>query len=464
MDIGFRKSLLRRDVIALAFGAMIGWSWVLLTGEWILRAGAMGAAVAFLVGSVVVLLISLTYAELAAAMPKAGGEHVYALRALGYGPAFVASWAILMAYVTVCVFESAALPTALEYLFPDFRLLYLWSVQGEDVYLSMVLVGVAGSCLMTFINYIGIRFAAFLQTLVTLSFFLVGVSFIFGVFTYESSFDGPLFVEGGVGVLGVLVMVPALLVGFDVIPQSAEEIKLEPALIGKLLVWSVFLAGLWYVGITLAVAWALDSSTLVTTNMATGDAMAEVWGSQVMGNIMLVAGIGGILTSWNAFVIGGSRVLYALAESRMIPAVFAKLHPRYNTPYISILLIGLLSCVSPLFGRTVLVWLVDAGSFAVVIAYIMVTWSFLRLRRSEPDMPRPFRVRYGKWVGRAALLLSCALFCLYLPGSPAALLWPYEWVMVLAGSMIGLAFYLWNRKAGVDALAGSTSGVSEDSS
>ena len=100
----------------------------------------------------------------------------------------------------------------------------------------------------------------------------------------------------------------------------------------------------------------------------------------------------------------------------------------------------------------------------MVIAYIMVTWSFLRLRRSEPDMPRPFRVRYGKWVGRAALLLSCALFCLYLPGSPAALLWPYEWVMVLAGSMIGLAFYLWNRKAGVDALAGSTSGVSEDSS
>ena len=269
--------------------------------------------------------------------------------------------------------------------------------------------------------------------------------------TYESAFNGPLFVEGGVGVLGVLVMVPALLVGFDVIPQSAEEIKLEPALIGKLLVWSVFLAGLWYVGITLAVAWALDSTDLVTTNMATADAMAKVWGSQVMGNIMLVAGIGGILTSWNAFVIGGSRVLYALAESGMIPAVFAKLHPRFNTPYISILLIGLLSCISPLFGRTVLVWLVDAGSFAVVIAYLMVTWSFLRLRRSEPDMRRPFRVRYGKWVGGSALLLSCGLFCLYLPGSPAALLWPYEWVMVLAGSMLGLAFYLWSRKTGISA-------------
>ena len=105
-------------MVALAFGAMIGWSWVLLSGEWILRAGAMGAVVAFLIGSVAVMLISLTYAELAAAMPKAGGEHVYVLRALGYGPAFVASWAIMMAYVTVCVFESAALP---PWLFAMYR-------------------------------------------------------------------------------------------------------------------------------------------------------------------------------------------------------------------------------------------------------------------------------------------------------------------------------------------------------
>ena len=67
MSIGFRKSLLRRDVIALAFGAMIGWSWVLLTGEWLVRAGTLGTLVAFVIGSGIVLLISLTYAELAAA-------------------------------------------------------------------------------------------------------------------------------------------------------------------------------------------------------------------------------------------------------------------------------------------------------------------------------------------------------------------------------------------------------------
>jgi amino acid permease len=86
---------------------MIGWSWVLLTGEWLARAGTLGTLVAFVIGSGIVLLISLTYAELAAAMPLTGGEHHYTKRALGYTASFVASWAVVVAYVTVCVFESA---------------------------------------------------------------------------------------------------------------------------------------------------------------------------------------------------------------------------------------------------------------------------------------------------------------------------------------------------------------------
>ena len=70
---GFSKTLARREVLTLSFGAMIGWSWVLLTGEWLIRAGTLGTTIAFIIGGIAVFLISLTYAELAAAMPKAGG-------------------------------------------------------------------------------------------------------------------------------------------------------------------------------------------------------------------------------------------------------------------------------------------------------------------------------------------------------------------------------------------------------
>jgi amino acid transporter len=438
----FAKTLARREVMTLSFGAMIGWSWVLLTGEWLTRAGILGTTIAFVVGGFAVILISLTYAELAAAMPKAGGEHVYTHRALGYTASFVASWAIVMAYVNVCVFESAALPTALVYLFPDLAQGYLWTVAGADVHITMVAVGVAGAIAMTLINYVGISFAAFVQTLMTGLIVLVGISFLTGSALFEFSGESaPIFSQGAVGILGVLVMVPALMVGFDVIPQSAEEINLPPSQIGKLLVFSVSLAAAWYIAIALAVGGALNMEQIGNSGAATADAMAAVWGSQTMGNIMILAGVGGILTSWNAFIIGGSRVLFALADTGMIPKVFAKVHPKYKTPYVAILFIGILSCISPFFGRTILVWLVDAGSFMVVVAYGMVAWAFLKLRYSEPDMPRPFKVPQGNLVGVLALVLSVGLGTLYLPGSPAALLWPYEWIMVLGGVLVGAAFY-----------------------
>jgi APA family basic amino acid/polyamine antiporter len=445
----FAKILARREVLTLSFGAMIGWSWVLLTGEWLMRAGSLGTTIAFVIGGIAVILISLTYAELAAAMPKAGGEHVYTHRALGYGASFVASWAIVLAYINVCVFESAALPTALAYVFPDLAQGYLWTIAGADVHITMIAVGVIAAIIMTGINFVGIRFAAFVQTLMTFLIMLVGLSFISGAALFEfSGTSAPLFTKGAVGILGVLVMVPALMVGFDVIPQSAEEIDLPPALIGKLLVFSVSLAAAWYIAISLAVGSSLNTDEIANSGAATADAMANVWDSQMMGNLMILAGVGGILTSWNAFIIGGSRVLYALAETGMIPKVFARVHPKYKTPYVAILFIGLLSCISPFFGRTILVWLVDAGSFMVVIAYGMVAFAFLKLRYSEPEMPRPFRVAQGKFVGVLALILSVGLGCLYLPGSPAALIWPYEWLMVLGGAVLGAAFYFNSLRRG----------------
>jgi amino acid transporter len=444
----FIRVLSRRDVLLLSFGAMIGWSWVLLTGDWLQAAGTLGSVLAFAAGGTVVAFIGLTYAELAAAMPKAGGEHVYTMRALGRGHSFVCTWALLMGYVTVPVFESVALPTAVEYLFPDLKLGYLWSLQGSDVYLSFAGVGIAGAMLMTFINVIGIKTAAFVQTLITLMFFLIGLVFVFGAFTQGSVTNTePLIVNGIAGSMSVLIMVPALMVGFDIIPQSAEEIDLPFDLIGKLLVVSVFMAVAWYILISFAVAYSLDAQRLANTTMGTADAMAVVWGGSWAGKLLVIAGIGGILTSWNAFIIGGSRVLYALAHSKMLPSVFGELHPRFHTPYWGVLLIGLLSCISPFFGRTILIWLIDAGSFAIVIAYGMVALSFLVLRQKEPDMPRPFKVPHGEIVGAIAVVLSVGLASVYLPWSPAALVWPYEWAMVLGWTIFGAMLY---------ALAGQT--------
>jgi amino acid transporter len=121
----------------------------------------------------------------------------------------------------------------------------------------------------------------------------------------------------------------------------------------------------------------------------------------------------------------------------MLPPLFARLHQRHRTPYAAVILIGVLAAIAPFFGRTTMVWFVDAGSFAVVIAYLFVAVSFLVLRRREPDMPRPYRVRGGKVVGTIAVALCILLALLYLPWSPVALVWPYEWAMVLGWAALG---------------------------
>ena len=112
---------------------MIGWSWVALTGVWITDAGTLGAIAAFAVGGGALILVGLTYAELASAMPEVGGEHVYSYRALGRTASFVCTWAILLGYVSVVAFEAVALPTVLDYIFPGFSRGYLWTVAGWDV-------------------------------------------------------------------------------------------------------------------------------------------------------------------------------------------------------------------------------------------------------------------------------------------------------------------------------------------
>ena len=118
---GFIRTLGRWDVLALSFGAMIGWSWVLLTGRWIEDAGTMGAVIAFIVGGFAIVFVGLTYAELASAMPHAGGEHVYAHKAYGANYSFICTWAIVLAYTATSAFESVALPSVVTYVFPNFN-------------------------------------------------------------------------------------------------------------------------------------------------------------------------------------------------------------------------------------------------------------------------------------------------------------------------------------------------------
>ena len=449
--VELRKVLRRRDVLALAFGAMIGWGWVVLSGTMIERAGSIGSAMAFVVGAVMVLLVGMTYAELTSALSRAGGELSFTYVGIGPTASFLCGWTLVLAYLAVCAFEAVALPTVVDYLIEDFSAGYLWTVAGGEVHLSWILTGVAGSLVIGAVNYLGVRLAAFVQWAAASLLFLIGLSFFVpGTVLGDTANLAPAFTTWG-GFSSVVIMTPFLYLGFDVIPQVAEEIDVPFRAVGKVIFLSILLALGWYALVQWTVGVTLGQTALANRELATADAMSVVYGSRWAGRVLVFGGLLGILTSWNAFFIGASRLVFAMSRAGMLPAIFSRLHPRYGSPVAVIVLITLVSMLAPLFGRPALVWLVDAGGLAAVAGYFLVTVAFLRIRARYPSLPRPYRTPLPALVGTMAMLTTVFFMLLYLPGSPSALVWPQEWVIVLAWTALG-AMFGWGTRARVMAM------------
>ncbi|MEQ8660600.1 MAG: amino acid permease, partial [Gammaproteobacteria bacterium] len=234
-------------------------------------------------------------------------------------------------------------------------------------------------------------------------------------------------------------------VGFDVIPQAAAEIDLPPARIGALVVASVLCAVAWYVLIIIAVGWVLDAPARAAAELTTAAAASAAWSGEWAGRLLVGGGIAGIVTTWNAFLVGASRLMYALAQSGQLPAWIGG-GGAHGAPARALWLICAVSCLAPWFGRPALVWLVDAGSVGVIVAYAVVALAFLVLRHREPHLARPYRVPAGGIVGGSALVMALAIGALYLPWSPSALVWPQEWLICGAWAGAGVALYASRRR------------------
>ena len=449
----FNKVLNAWDILVIAFGAMIGWGWVVSTGGWIEKGGVIGAALGFAIGGIMIFFVGMTYAELTAAMPQCGGEHVFSYWAMGSTGSFICTWMIVLGYVSVACFEACAFPTIITYLWPGFLKGYMYTVAGFDIYASWLITAIVIAFLIMLINIIGAKTAAILQTVLTCiiggaGILLIVASVINGT---VDNLDGQIFAGTTTGVnikaiIGVAAMSPFYFIGFDVIPQAAEEINVPPKKIGNILILSVVLAVIFYAFVIIAVGFVMNPGDIIASQEATGlvtaDAMAAAFNTKIMAKVIIVGGMCGIVTSWNSFLLGGSRAMYSMAESYMIPKFFAKLHPKHKTPVNALILIGILTMLAPFAGRKMLVWISDAGNFGCCFAYCMVALSFMILRKKEPDMPRPYKVPCYKFFGTMAVIMSGFMVAMYcIPGSGGNLILQ-EWLMVLGWSALGVVFYV----------------------
>lgn len=445
------KVLSRRDILALAFGTMVGWGWVMLTAGWVSSAGVLGAIIAFLIATVLCMFVGATYAELTPALPLAGGELVFAYRGLGYFWAWFTAWAICLAYIGVAAWEGIAISTAINYLVPFKQAIALWTINGSTVYLTWSLVGIVGAAVITMINILGIKQSAVFQTVGTAGLILAGIIFVSGgAFMGSTANLAPLFtgVAEGIGpwagIIAVLLMAPSMFVGFDVIPQSAEEMNIPPKQIASVVFIAILMGAAWYILMILAAS--LSAPAEIRSSFSESVPIAEIvayaFGSPVWGKIMIIGALCGIVTSWNGFFIGASRVIFSMGRAKMLPAVFGKVHPKYQTPTAAILLTGIICIITPLMGRNALVWFVDTASFGTVVAYLMVSISFVFIRKNEPELNRPYKNKYPKIVGTGAIAVALFFISLYLPFGPGSLVWPYEWAFVLFWIILGIILSL----------------------
>ena len=457
----FSKVLNTGDVLVVAFGAMIGWGWVVSSGQWITSGGVLGTVLGFIIGGIMIYFVGLCYAELTTAMPKCGGEHVFSYKAFGSIGAYICTWSIILSYIGVVCYEAVSFPTILQYVFPKIARGYLYSVGGFDIYFTWLLIAIGMALLILFINIIGMKKAARFQKILTCVIAAVGIALVAGA-AYSgnvNNLQNQLLVGDTNGeiiqnIAKVAIMTPFFLFGFDVIPQAAEEINVPLKKLGKMMILSIIMAVSFYVLVVLAVGYVMNAGQIKTsmssaTGLVTADAMGVAFNNANMAKVLIISGLCGIVTSWNSFLIGGSRALYSMSVSYMLPRKFAVLHKKYNTPVNSLLLIGALSVISPFFGRSMLVWIVDAGNFACCFAYCIVSLSFIVLRRKEADMRRPYKVKHYKFVGIVAVIMSGTMSAMYIiPETNCTLVWQ-EWIIVGGWILLGIIMaYISKKKYG----------------
>lgn len=446
----FNPVLRTTDVLVVAFGAMIGWGWVVSSGQWIQTGGVLGTIIGFVIGGLMIFMVGLCYAELTTAIPKSGGAQIFSNEAFGPTVSYICTWAIILSYIGVVCYEAVSFPTILQYIFPSFKFGYMYTVSGFDVYASWVLISVLLSVLILVLNIVGTKMAAGFQKVLTIIIAAVGI-----ILVAASLFTGSIDNISGQMLIGssntdmignvakVAIMTPFFLFGFDVIPQAAEEINVPLKKLGKLMLLSIIMAVGFYVLVVFAVGYIMDSKDIATSmdamGLVTADAMAKAFNSSAMAKVLIIGGLCGIVTSWNSFLIGGSRAIYSMSNYRMIPKRFSKLSEKANTPIKALVLIGVLSIISPFFGKTMLVWIVDAGNFACCLAYCIVSMAFVKIRKNQPNLNRPYKVKNYKLIGFVAVVMSGLMAVMYIiPGTNCSLVWQ-EWIIVGMWILLGLA-------------------------
>jgi APA family basic amino acid/polyamine antiporter len=447
-----KRTLTATNLVALGIGAIIGTGIFVLTGTAAANHAGPALTISFLVSGLGCLFAGLCYAEFASMLPISGSAYSYSYATLGEFLAWIIGWDLILEYLfgasTVAVGWSGYmvsflegfgihLPTALTSA-PLTHDGDGWHTTGAIINLPAVLiVGI-----MTWLLVRGIRESARFNNLIVVTKLAVILLFIFfGMWYVETSNWLPYIPErvtdaagvsryGWQGILAGAGVIFFAYIGFDAVSTAAQEAKNPQRDMPKGILYSLLVCTLLYVAVAAVLTGMVPYTEL---NVPAPIAMAiDRTGHALdwLAPLIKVGAIAGLSSVILVMLMGQPRIFYSMSRDGLLPPVFSRVHPRFRTPHITTVLTGSVAAViAGLFPIGLLGELVSIGT---LLAFTIVCVGIIVLRRTRPDMPRPFKTPFVPLVpilGAGICLVQMA----FLP-------WD-TWMRLLVWMAIGVVIY-----------------------
>ncbi len=450
------------DVVMLGIGAIIGAGIFATIGTAAagdaMRPGAGPALMlSFVLTAIACGFAALCYAEFSAMVPISGSAYTYSYGTLGELVAWIIGWDLIIEYavgnVAVAISWANYFKTFVagfgiiipDWMSIDYRtaakipglLEHAPHILGVPIVFNLPAFSIVA--LITVVLVLGIRESARLTTVMVIIKLAVLALFIWVGFHYVKPANWvPFAPNGWSGIQAGAAVVFFAYIGFDAVSTVAEEVKnpkrdLPIGIIGSLIVSTIvyiLVAGV-FTGIIpyKALVKTLSTSQAEPLTLAIQYANIKNWGNFLVG----VIAFGSVIAHTAVllvFQLGQPRIFFSMARDGLLPQSFAKVHPKYRTPYVTTILTGLIVGITAMF--TTIDEMVDLTNIGTLFAFILVCAGIIILRKKEPDRPRSFRT---PWVPLLPLLGIAA--CLYLVlGLP----W-ITWVRFAGWLAIGLVVY-----------------------
>ena len=402
---------------AIVVGTIIGSGIFLVPAEMTQAVGSSRLVyLAWIVGGTLSFFGALTYAELGAMKPQAGGEYVYVRDAYGPLAGFLYAWTW---FVIAKPASIATVATGLVRILGEFSVFSFFSSNMISSPFAVTwgqLVAIAAAILISFLNYIGVKKAGEFQLVFTLLKVAIILGIVLVCFASSSTTGGSwshfseTFTGAKGGVAGFMAALVAALWAYDGwndLNMVAGEVKSPERSIPIALIAGVATVGLLYVLMNAAVQYMLPASAIAASPRPASEAVALVlgtWGARIVSLGMALS----MLVTLNGTIMSGARVPFAVARDGYFFHALAEVHPRFHTPSVALAVQAALSIALLLLGQNFR-QLFSLAIFAEWLFYMIAGSTIFVFRRREPEAARPFRMPAYPWVPILFVITSAAL-------------------------------------------------------